>query len=89
MKIGRMTFNKVEHTDMVTGKRFVSFVEDSPSVAPFQIVVSKEGLQFKGDMEGRIVSEKDLQDFAQFLGVTIWPQKRKFDPKIETNLAGH
>lgn len=89
IKIGSMQFNKIDHIDILTGKKIVAFVEESKSLTPFTMEVSREGLRFKGDMHGAIVSEKDLQDFARILGEQVWMAKRRLDPKFSETIAGH
>lgn len=78
-----MKFHRAQF-DGLDGKTVVAYTEDSGIANPFQVRVTKEGLRFKGEMQGAISSESDVQDLARFM--SDWVQDvRRLRPKITTS----
>lgn len=82
-----MPFLKSKFDDL-EGKTVVCFAEDSGIANPFQVRISKAGMKFKGEMQGEIYSEDDVQSLAQFMSVWV-EELRKLRVKFAKTLSGH
>lgn len=73
-------FTRTRHEGL-EGVVTVAFQENSGLITPFEVRVTRTGLNFRGAMREEISTEDDLQNFAQFLS-QCWTERRKFVPKL-------
>jgi hypothetical protein len=72
----------------LSGDTEVRYTQQGDQPAPFTVVASPKGVEFKGELKEPLSDQSDLEGFAKLVA-SAWKDYQTLKPKLNLSASGH